>query len=132
MRISRSGDRVVSNGPHAEMVCVPRNLCAKIPDGVDDEQAAFTVLGSIALQGVRLAVPTLGEKFMVFGMGLLGLMTVQLLRANGCGVLAVDLNPERLELARSIRGGDRESGAAAAIRSRRRRPGPAGQGSMGR
>lgn len=93
------GDRVVSNGPHAEIVCVPRNLVAKIPDGVGDDDAAFTVLGSIALQGIRLAAPTLGERFMVFGMGLLGLLTVQLLRAQGCDVLAVDLNPARLALA---------------------------------
>ncbi|MFC1529264.1 bi-domain-containing oxidoreductase [Gemmatimonadota bacterium] len=93
------GDRVASNGPHAEIVCVPRNLCAKIPESVSDEEAAFTVLGSVALQGVRLAQPTLGEKFVVFGIGLLGLMTIQLLRANGCSVLAVDLSEERLKLA---------------------------------
>ena len=93
------GDRVVSNGPHAEVVCVPRNLCAKIPDGVTDDEAAFTVLGAIALQGVRLVAPTLGEKFMVFGLGLVGLLTVQLLRASGCGVLAVDISPARLRLA---------------------------------
>jgi len=66
------GDRVVSNGPHAEVVCVPRHLCAKIPDGVSDEEAAFTVLGSIALQGIRLAMLTLGERFMVFGLELGG------------------------------------------------------------
>lgn len=93
------GDRVASNGNHAEVVCVPRHLCAKVPAGVSDESAAFTVLGSIALQGIRLAAPTLGERFAVFGMGLLGLLTVQLLRANGCEVLAVDLNAERLALA---------------------------------
>ena len=96
------GDRVASNGPHAEVVCVPRNLCARIPDGVMDEQAAFTVLGAIALQGVRLAQPTLGERFVVFGMGLLGLLTIQLLRASGCDVLAIDLNEERLKLAESF------------------------------
>ena len=93
------GDRVVSNGPHAEMVCVPRNLCAKIPDGVSDDEAAFTVLGAIALQGVRLAMPTLGERFMVFGLGLVGLLTVQFLRASGCPVLAVDVSAVRLRLA---------------------------------
>jgi len=93
------GDRVISNGAHAEIVCVPRNLCAKIPEGVEDEQAAFTVLGSIALQGIRLAQPTLGEKFAVFGMGLLGLLTVQLLRASGCETLAIDMNAGRLRLA---------------------------------
>jgi predicted dehydrogenase/threonine dehydrogenase-like Zn-dependent dehydrogenase len=95
----QAGDRVVSNGPHAEIVSVPRNLCAKIPDGVSDEEAAFAVLGAIALQGIRLAKPTLGERFMVFGLGLIGLLTGQLLRANGCEVLAVDLNPDRLKLA---------------------------------
>jgi len=93
------GDRVVSNGPHAEVVCVPKNLCAKIPEGVSDEEAVFTVLGSIALHGVRLAQPTLGEKFMVFGMGMVGLLIVQCLRASGCKVMAVDLNPQRLVLA---------------------------------
>ena len=93
------GDRVASNGPHAEVVCVPRNLCAKIPNGVTDEEAAFTVLGSVALQGIRLAAPTLGERFMVFGLGLVGLLTVQLLRANGCAVLAVDTSEARLLLA---------------------------------
>ena len=96
------GDRVTSNGPHAEVVCVPRNLCAKISDGVTDEEAAFAVLGSIALQGVRLAVPTLGERFIVFGLGLVGLLTVQLLRANGCWVLAVDISEKRLRLAEAF------------------------------
>ncbi|MFC1634948.1 bi-domain-containing oxidoreductase [Planctomycetota bacterium] len=94
------GHRVACNGPHAEVVCVPRHLCAKVPDSVSDEQAAFTVLGSIALQALRLAVPLLGEKFMVFGMGLIGLLTVQLLRAHGCEVMGVDVNPRRLELAK--------------------------------
>lgn len=93
------GDRVASNGPHAEVVCVLRNLCTKIPNKVTDQQAVFTVLASIALQGLRLAKPTLGEKFMVFGMGLVGLLTVQLLKANGCEVIAVDINPIRLKLA---------------------------------
>jgi len=96
------GDRVVSNGPHAEVVCVPRNLCAKIPDGVSDDEAAFTVLGAIALQGVRLAMPSFGERFMVFGLGLVGLLTVQFLRASGCPVLAVDVSAARLRLAESF------------------------------
>jgi threonine dehydrogenase-like Zn-dependent dehydrogenase len=72
VRDFQPGDRVASNGPHAEIACVPRNLCAKIPDAVTDEQAAFTVLGSIGLQGVRLAQPTLGERFLVMGVGLVG------------------------------------------------------------
>ena len=98
----REGDRVVSNGPHADVVRVPRNLCAKIPDGVDDESAAFTVLGAIGLQGIRLAQPTLGEAFVVTGVGLIGLMTVQLLRAHGCRVLAVDFDASKLALAESF------------------------------
>ena len=98
----KKGDRVISNGPHAEIVCVPRNLCAKIPDGVTFENAAFTVLGGIALQGIRLANPAFGEKFMIFGMGLVGLLTMQLLKANGCEVIAVDVNAERLKLAKEF------------------------------
>lgn len=93
------GDRVVSNGNHAEVVCVPRHLVAKVPQNVADEAAAFTVLSSIALQGIRLLEPSLGEKVMVFGMGLIGLVTVQLLKSSGCDVLAVDLNSQRLEIA---------------------------------
>lgn len=96
------GDRVMSNGPHAEVVCVPRNLCAKIPDGVSDEQAAFTVLASVALQGIRLLTPALGERFVVYGLGLAGLLAVQLLRAQGCEVLGVDINADRLELAEGL------------------------------
>ena len=94
------GDRVASNGKHAELVSVPVNLCAKIPDGVPDEAAAFTVIGAIALQGIRLVQPTLGEAVVVTGLGLIGLMTVQLLRAHGCRVLGIDLDPRKLELAR--------------------------------
>lgn len=96
------GDRVASNGQHAEVVCVPKNLCAKIPDGVSDEQAAFTVISSIALQGIRLIQPTFGEQVVVVGLGLIGLIAVQLLRAHGCEVLGVDLNPARLALAREM------------------------------
>ncbi|MEL6962887.1 MAG: bi-domain-containing oxidoreductase [Pseudomonadota bacterium] len=94
------GDRVASNGPHAEVVSVPVNLCQPVPAGVEDEAAAFTVLGAIALQGVRLAKPTLGERFVVTGLGLLGQLTLQLLRAHGCHVLGIDLDPRKLELAR--------------------------------
>jgi predicted dehydrogenase len=96
------GDRVVSNGPHAEWVMVPATLCAKVPPEVPDEQAAFTVLGAIALQGIRLAEPTLGERFAVAGLGIIGLLVVQLLRAQGVGVLAIDRVPERLALARQF------------------------------
>ncbi|MEZ6854230.1 bi-domain-containing oxidoreductase [Halodesulfovibrio aestuarii] len=98
----KEGDRVVSNGAHADVVRVPKNLCAKIPDSVSDEEAAFTVIASIGLQGVRLAKPTLGECFVVTGVGLIGLLTVQLLRAHGCRVLAVDFDTEKLELAKSF------------------------------
>lgn len=96
------GDRVVSNGHHAEVVAVPRNLCARIPDAVSDEHAAFTVLAAIGLQGVRLVNPTLGECVVVTGLGLIGLLTVQLLRAQGCRVLGIDLDPARLALARQF------------------------------
>lgn len=95
-----SGDRVVSNGKHAELVSVPQNLCARVPDGVSDDAAAFTVLGAIALQGIRLVMPTLGEAVVVTGLGLIGLLTVQLLRAHGCRVLGLDFDPEKLALAR--------------------------------
>lgn len=94
------GDRVASNGRHAEMVSVPVNLCAAVPDGVSDDQAAFTVLGAIALQGIRLVQPTLGETVVVTGLGLIGLLTVQLLKAQGCRVLGLDFDAEKLDLAR--------------------------------
>lgn len=96
------GDRVISNGKHAEVVSVPINLCAKVPDAVTDEEAAFTVLCAIALQGIRLVQPTLGESIVVTGLGLVGLMTVQLLRANGCRVLGLDFDKEKLDLARQF------------------------------
>lgn len=95
-------DRVISNGKHAEVVSVPFNLCAKVPDAVSDEEAAFTVLGAIALQGIRLVQPTLGETVVVTGLGLVGLMTVQLLRAHGCRVLGLDFDPAKLALAKQF------------------------------
>lgn len=98
----KPGDRVVSNGRHADVVRVPQNLCARIPDNVDDGTAAFTVVASIGLQGIRLAKPTLGECFVVIGVGLIGLLTVQLLRAHGCRVLAMDIDDKKLELAKSF------------------------------
>jgi predicted dehydrogenase/threonine dehydrogenase-like Zn-dependent dehydrogenase len=94
------GERIASNGRHAEVVAVPINLCAKVPDAVADDDAAFTVLGAIALQGIRLVQPTLGEAIVVTGLGLIGLLTVQLLRAHGCRVLGLDFDPAKLELAR--------------------------------
>lgn len=95
----KSGDRIVSNGNHAEIICVPKTLCARLPESVDEESAAFTVIGSVALEGIRLVQPTLGEYVVVTGLGLVGLMTVQLLRANGCQVLGIDFDAYRLKLA---------------------------------
>ena len=96
------GDRVVSNGNHAEVVRVPKNLCVKIPDNVDDESAAFTVLGAIGLQGIRLIQPTMGECFVVTGLGLIGLLCVQMLRANGCRVLGIDFDSKKCDLAQEF------------------------------
>lgn len=94
------GDRVVSNGKHAEVVSVPMNLCAKVPENVSDDEAAFTVIAAIGLQGIRLVQPTLGEAVVVTGLGLIGLVTVQLLRAHGCRVLGIDFDVEKLDLAK--------------------------------
>jgi predicted dehydrogenase/threonine dehydrogenase-like Zn-dependent dehydrogenase len=100
------GDRVACAGSgyavHAEYVVVPQNLLVKLPDNVDDESAAFTTLGAIALQGLRLAKPQLGERVAVIGMGLLGLLAAQMTRANGCAVFGIDTNPQRVELARRM------------------------------
>lgn len=93
------GDRVASNGNHAEFVCVPKNLVAKIPDNVTDDEAAFTVIGSIGLEGVRLLKPELGETIVVIGLGLVGLIISQLLRANGCRVVGVEFDQAKLDLA---------------------------------
>jgi predicted dehydrogenase len=93
------GDRVVTNGPHAEYVRVAHTLAAHIPDGVSFETAAFTPLAAIGLQGLRLAAPTLGETVVVYGLGLIGLLTVQLARANGCSVVGIDRDETRLALA---------------------------------
>jgi predicted dehydrogenase/threonine dehydrogenase-like Zn-dependent dehydrogenase len=97
------GDAVACAGTgyasHAEMLSVPRNLCARMPEGLSFEQGAFGTLGAIALQGVRLAAPTLGESIVVIGLGLIGQLTVQLLRANGCRVFGIDLDSQRIDLA---------------------------------
>lgn len=95
------GDRVASNGQHAEFVCVPKNLVAKVPDNVSDEEAAFTVIGSIGLQGIRLLNPQLGETVVVTGLGLIGLIAAQLLKANGCKVIGIDFDEEKIQLARA-------------------------------
>jgi len=96
------GDRVLSNGRHTEVVCIPEHLCARVPDNVSDETAAFGVVCSIALQGVRLAEPTLGETFVVLGLGLIGLLVVQILQANGCQVIGFDFDPAKVVLARDF------------------------------
>jgi len=100
------GDRVACAGAqyayHAEFIRVPRNLCTLLPESLDWESASTVTLGAIALQGVRRAQPTLGETFIVLGLGILGQLTVQLLRANGCRVIGVDLDRERIVLAKSL------------------------------
>lgn len=94
------GDRVASNGQHAEIVSIPKNLVTKIPDNVSDQEATFTVIGSIGLQGIRLVNPTLGETIVVIGLGLIGLITAQLLMANGCRVIGLDFDENKLNLAK--------------------------------
>lgn len=96
------GTRVVSNGKHAGVVAVPRNLVASIPENVSDDAASFTVLAAIGLQGIRLVQPTLGESVAVTGLGLIGLLTVQMLVAQGCQVLGIDPSKERRDLAESF------------------------------
>ena len=93
------GDRVISNGHHAEFVCIPQNLVAKIPNNVSDDSAAFTVIGSIGLQGIRLLNPTFGETIVVIGLGLIGLVTAELLIANGCNVIGFDYDSKKVDLA---------------------------------
>ncbi len=100
------GDRVACAGAglanHAEYNAVPKNLCVRVPQGVDDEDASFVTLGAIALQGVRQAAPTLGETVVVMGLGLIGLLTVQILKANGCRVIGFDPNAARAKLAQQL------------------------------
>jgi len=102
----RAGDRVACAGlgyaSHAEVLSVPKNLCVRVPDAVDFESAAFSTLGAIALQGVRLAEPTLGESVVVVGLGLLGQLAAQFLKANGCRVFGLDLDQSKIDLARSL------------------------------
>jgi len=96
------GDRVISNGNHAEVVCIPNNLVVRIPDGVSYDEAAFTVIGAIGLQGIRLIQPTFGETIIVTGLGLIGLMAAQLLQANGCRVIGLDFDGSKVELAKKL------------------------------
>ncbi|HUS09723.1 MAG TPA: bi-domain-containing oxidoreductase [Pyrinomonadaceae bacterium] len=99
----RPGDRVACAGTdyasHAEIISVPRNLCVRLPEQLTFEEGAFGTVGAIALQGVRLAEPTLGESIVVIGLGLVGQLTVQLLKANGCRVFGVDIDETRVQLA---------------------------------
>ncbi|MFC4303470.1 bi-domain-containing oxidoreductase [Cohnella boryungensis] len=102
----KPGDRVACAGAecahHAEVISVPRNLSVKIPDSVEFSEASMVTLGAIALQGVRRASPTIGETFVVIGLGILGQIAVQILKANGCKVIGVDLDPKRVALAEKM------------------------------
>jgi predicted dehydrogenase/threonine dehydrogenase-like Zn-dependent dehydrogenase len=109
--VFKTGDRVACAGQdyasHAEVVAIPQNLVTKIPDNVSSEEAAFTTLGAIALQGVRQAEPKLGEKVCVIGLGLLGQITCQLLKANGCAVFGIDFNAGLTKLANDTAAADK-------------------------
>lgn len=102
VRALKIGDRVVSNGNHAEIVCVQENLCAKIPDSVDDATASFSVVAAIALHGVRLVNPTLGETVAVIGLGLIGQLACQILVANGCRVIGYDLDADKVSIVKKM------------------------------
>ena len=90
------GDRVATNGPHAQVVVVAQTMCAPLPEGMSGATGAFATLGAIALEGIRCAAPTFGERFAVIGMGTLGVLTARLLQANGCEVVGVDVWDEAL------------------------------------
>ena len=96
------GDRVLSNSNHAEIVCAPKNLCAKVPEGVTPEAAVYGVVGAIGLQGIRLLEPTLGETFVVTGLGLIGQLAVQTLIASGCRVIGIDFDSSKCALAKQL------------------------------
>jgi len=99
----KPGDRVACGGAgHAEVIFVPKNLVVPVPEKVDFESASFATLGSIALQGIRVAELVVGEKVAVIGLGLLGLITVQLVKAAGCRVIGADINPDKLALAENL------------------------------
>lgn len=102
----RPGDRVACAGAqcafHAEYICVPQNLVVHVDDTIGLDHASTVTLGAIALQGVRRAAPTLGETFVVVGLGILGQLTAQFLKANGCRVVGVDLDRDRVELAMQL------------------------------
>lgn len=98
----KPGDRVATAGSHAGIVSIGKNLCAKIPDGVSFEQAAYASIASIGLEGVRLSKTTLGERVLLIGSGLIGLICTALLKAQGCRVFVTDVDPKRLELAKEF------------------------------
>ncbi len=98
----KKGDRVISNGSHAEIVSVPENLCAKIPENIDYTTASFTVISAVALHGIRLLNPSLGENIAVIGLGLIGLITCQILKANGCDVIGFDIDDKKAEAAKKF------------------------------
>lgn len=120
------GDRVVTNGRHAEVVRAPHTLAARIPDQVGFEAAAFAPVGAIAIQGIRNAEPQIGETVVVYGLGLVGLLAVQLLRASGCRVVGVDLVDRRLELARNFGADAVKGGDPSVVSAVRERTGGAG------
>jgi predicted dehydrogenase/threonine dehydrogenase-like Zn-dependent dehydrogenase len=100
------GDQVACAGAqcahHAAVINVPRNLTVPIPDGLDFEAASTVTLGAIALQGLRRAAPTLGETFVVLGLGILGQLTCQMLRSNGCRIIGTDLSHDRIDLGKRL------------------------------
>jgi len=100
------GDRVACGGggyaSHGEIIKVPVNLCAKIPDNVDFDEAAFVTLGAIALQGIRQADVKVGEIVGVIGLGLIGILTVQILKASGCRVFGIDIDRDAIDLAKKF------------------------------
>jgi predicted dehydrogenase/threonine dehydrogenase-like Zn-dependent dehydrogenase len=109
MRVACAG---LGYASHAEMLSVPKNLCVRLPEGVSFDAGAFGTLGAIALQGVRLAEPTLGESVVVIGLGLVGQIAVQLLKANGCRVFGIDLDQKKVELAQELGAGGGSSASS--------------------
>jgi polar amino acid transport system substrate-binding protein len=117
------GDRIACAGAgyasHAEVIFVPKNLCTKLPDGASLESACYTTVGAIALQGIRQADTRLGESVAVIGLGLVGQLTVQLLKAAGCQVIGIDIDKAACELAKKsgadLAASDEESARAACM-----------------
>ena len=107
----KPGDRVAAAAPHADIAAIGKNLCAVVPDGVTFEQASYAGVGAIALEGVRLARVTLGERVLVVGLGLIGQLTVGMLKAQGCRVMGIDIDPRKLDLARAFGADDVGVGA---------------------